>query len=157
MPDEHAAMAPPALQLSSDLSNPFRKRLKMNPAAPAPRSAASILARSFGSVPDAKLMKPLNYTGNAGQILVRMMQRKNQWIIQSQAWDVSTERSAYRNVIDSLVSRIFATIIIYSFVYLWFIKLDMQGLRQLQTVCSSKNTRWAPPPWYHNRHSHTSS
>jgi hypothetical protein len=107
MPNEHAAMAPPALQLSSDLSNPSRKRLKMNPAAPAPRSAASILARSFGSVPDAKLMKPLNYTGNAGQILVRMMQRKNQWIIQSQAWDVSRERSAYRNVIDSLVSRIF--------------------------------------------------
>ncbi|KAL7508509.1 hypothetical protein ACHAXN_006449 [Cyclotella atomus] len=63
---EQGALAPPASKLSLNPNAVHsRKRLKMTPAA-APSSAASILARSFGSVPDAKLMKPLNYPGDAG-------------------------------------------------------------------------------------------
>lgn len=73
IPDEPISSIPHEPQLSIDpqLSvDPHatisRKRLKMTPAASVPSSAAAILQRSFGSAPDAKLMKPLNYTHDAG-------------------------------------------------------------------------------------------
>ncbi|KAL7519268.1 hypothetical protein ACHAWX_004056 [Stephanocyclus meneghinianus] len=63
MPDEQLEFKLRAPQLSVDsYSIISRKRLKMMHTS---HSAAAILARSFGSVPDVKLMKPLSYPSTA--------------------------------------------------------------------------------------------